>query len=260
MILHAIDMAPPGGGADPPLVLLHGLLGAARNFGTLQRRLAADRRVLALDLRNHGASAHDAAMDYPTMAADVRETLAEHAALPAAVMGHSMGGKVAMRLALEHPAIVERLLVSDIAPVAYPASHGALVRAMLSLPLRPGLSRGEADAHLAAAVPDAAVRAFLLQNLLPGAQPAWRVGLAEIAGRLADITGWPDPPPGAQYAGRCLFVAGARSDYIQPAHRPAIRALFPAARFVTVKDAGHWVHADNAAGFLAVLTALLQVD
>ncbi len=250
-------MAPATGAVAPPLVLLHGLLGAARNFGTLQRRLVATRRVLALDLRNHGASDHADAMDYPTMAADVQETLTACDALPAALMGHSMGGKVAMRLALDWPESVERLLVSDIAPVAYPPSHGALVEALLALDLRPGLSRQAADAALTPHVPAPEVRAFLLQNLRPGPQPSWRVGLPAIAAGLGDITGWPNPPPHRWYDGRTLFVAGGRSDYIRAEARPAILALFPRARFVTVKDAGHWVHADNPAAFLAVLEGFL---
>ena len=257
MILNAIDLAPPGGGEGPPLVLLHGLLGAARNFGTLQRRLAKQRRVLALDLRNHGASPHDGVMDYPAMADDVLRTLADRDAVPAAVMGHSMGGKVAMRLALHAPQAVERLLVSDIAPISYPASHGTLVEALLNIRLAPGLTRGAADAQLAEAVPEAGVRAFLLQNLLAGERPSWRVGLHELAAALPAITGWPDAGPAAAYGGPTLFVAGALSRYIRAEDRPAIRALFPRCRFVTVKDAGHWVHADNPEGFLAVLEAFL---
>jgi len=258
MILHAADMGEARG--QPPLVLLHGLLGAARNFGTLQRRLAVTRRVVALDLRNHGASPHADGMDYATMAADVGETLGALGALPAAVMGHSMGGKVAMRLALDAPPAVERLLVSDIAPVAYPDSHGRLVQALLRVKLTPGLTRARAEAAMADAVPEPEIRAFLLQNLRLGAGadavPAWRVGLAQIAAALPDITGWRDAGQ-APFAGRTLFVAGERSAYIRAADRPAIRALFPQARFVTVKQAGHWVHADNPAGFAAVLDAFL---
>jgi pimeloyl-ACP methyl ester carboxylesterase len=259
VILHALDLGEPRG--QPPLVLLHGLLGAARNFGTLQRRLAATRRVVALDLRNHGASPHAAGMDYATMAADVGETLGALGALPAAMMGHSMGGKVAMRLALDTPAAVERLLVSDIAPVAYPDSHGRLVQALLRVPLTPGLTRAQAEAAIADAVPEPEIRAFLLQNLRLGAGadavPAWRVGLAEIAAALPDITGWRDSAGERPYAGRALFVAGERSGYIRAEDRAAIRARFPQARFVTVKQAGHWVHADNPAGFAAVLDAFL---
>jgi esterase len=251
MILHAIEA-----GAGPSLCLLHGLFGAGRNLGAVQRRLAGRFRTLALDLRNHGASAHAPAMDYAALAADVRETLEAAAALPAMILGHSMGGKVAMRLALERPDLVAALVVADIAPVPYPPHHRDLVAAMLALPLRPGLSRAAADAALAASVPDPQVRGFLLQNLMIGQTPSWRNGLAEIAAALPEIEDF-SPPAGKRYAGPALFVAGARSDYIRPAHEAAIRALFPSAQFATLRGAGHWLHADDLEGFLAVVTPFL---
>jgi esterase len=252
MILHAEDR-----GKGAPVALLHGLFGQAANFGTLQRRLAATRRVIALDLRNHGASGRAPSMSYPAMAEDVLETLRALGALPAALVGHSMGGKVAMMAALEAPAAVARLLVADIAPVRYPPAYRDLAAAMAAIPLLPGLTRAQADAALApAALP--AVRAFLLQNLRFGAVPRWRIDLSAIAAALPRLEDWPDRD-GAPYAGPTLFVAGARSNYIRPEHRTPIRALFPNARFVTVKDAGHWVHADNPSGFAAVLEAFLAL-
>ena len=126
---------------------------------------------------------------------------------------------------------------------------------MAAIPLRPGLTRVEADAALTA-VAAPGVRAFLLQNLRFDTTPRWRIDLPAIAAALPGLQDWPHLDA-APYAGPALFVAGARSDYIRPAHRPAIRALFPAARFVTIKDAGHWVHADNASGFAAVLAGFL---
>ena len=251
MILHTAEA-----GEGAPVALLHGLFGGARNFGTLQRRLARRFRTLALDLRNHGDSPHADGMDYPTMAADVLETLAARRALPASVMGHSMGGKVAMRLALARPDAVTRLVVADIAPVWYASTFGPLAQAMRALPLRPGLTRADADALLTEAVPEADLRGFLLQNLRFGAAPTWRIGLDAIAAGLPVIEDWPDAG-GATYAGPALFVSGARSGYLRPEHRPAIRALFPAARFLTLKDAGHWLHADNPAGFASVLETFL---
>jgi pimeloyl-ACP methyl ester carboxylesterase len=251
MILHAVES-----GEGPPVALLHGLFGAARNLGVVQRALASRFRVLALDLRNHGASPHAAEMDYPALAADVLETLDQRAALPAALVGHSMGGKTAMMAALLQPELVERLLVADIAPVAYQHDNARIVSAMLGIELSPGLTRAAADAALAEAVPDAGLRAFLLQNLVPGAHPSWRIGLHEIASALPAIEGW-KAPSGLVYPGPTLFVAGAASDYVGREHRPAIRTLFPAARFVTLKNAGHWLHVDNPAGFVAVIEAFL---
>lgn len=257
MILHAIESGPATIPDGPPLVLLHGLFGQARNFGQIQRALAQRWRVIALDLRNHGVSLHAPDMRYGTMAEDVSETLTALGAVPAMLIGHSMGGKVAMRTALLRREAVARLLVADIAPVVYPPHNHPIVAAMRAIPLQDGLTRAAADQALAGAVPEASVRAFLLQNLRLGAPPAWRIGLAEIDAAMADIEGWDLEEP-ASYVGRTLFVAGETSDYIRPEARPTIRALFPAARFVTVKRAGHWLHADNPAGFLAVVEAFLS--
>lgn len=251
MRLHIIEA-----GVGPPLALLHGLFGSARNLATVQARLAERWRVLALDLRNHGASPHAPGMDYAAQAADVRETLATAAALPAAVVGHSMGGKVAMRLALDSPDSVSRLVVADIAPVTYPPHFRAYAEAMAALPLDPGLTRIAADRALAAAVPDSTVRGFLLLNLSFGERPAWRIGLAEIAADLPAIEGF-EPPPNARFTGPVLFLAGEHSDYLRPEHRPTIRALFPAARFVTLKNAGHWLHADQPGAFVAAVSGFL---
>jgi pimeloyl-ACP methyl ester carboxylesterase len=252
MILNAID----AGQGDPPLVLLHGLFGSARNFGTVQRAFARQWRTIALDLRNHGSSPHGADMRYATMAADVTRTLEALGALPAVLLGHSMGGKAAMQAALAQPELVARLIVADIAPVPNPPSLLATAEAMATLPLAAGVTRANADAALSAAVPEAEVRAFLLQNLQPGAKPGWRIGLAEIIAAFADIQAW-DASADARYAGPTLFIAGAGSDYIRPEHRPLIRSWFPHARFVTLKHAGHWLHADNPEGFVAVVEAFL---
>jgi len=253
MILHAIEA-----GSGPPVILLHGLFGAARNFGAVQKHLARDWRVIALDLRNHGASPHAAETGYDAMADDVMETMRALDAYPAMVLGHSMGGKAAMRAALNRPEAITRLIVADVAPAAYEPHFRSYAQAMLDIPLAPGLTRAEADAALARTVREPGMRAFLLQNLRLGDPPAWRNGLSEIAAGLPAIEGWPDPPPGARYDGPTLFIAGARSDYIRDQHRPVMAALFPHAEYAVVPDAGHWLHADNMSGFLAVLEPFLR--
>jgi pimeloyl-ACP methyl ester carboxylesterase len=244
-------------GSGQPIALLHGLFGSAANFGTIQKRLAERHRVISLDLRNHGTSPHAPFMSYPAMAEDVLETLRSRNALPCTLVGHSMGGKAAMAAALEAPGAVARLLVADIAPATYPPAFRAYAEAMASVPLTPELTRVAADRALAATVPLPAVRAFLLQNLRFGAQPSWRIGLDAIAHALPQIEGWPDLDEGA-YLGPTLFVGGERSDYIQPAHRPAIRELFPSARFAVLKNAGHWLHADNPDGFVSLVDAFMS--
>lgn len=253
MILHAVER-----GAGPPVALLHGLYGQGSNLASVQRRLAEGRRVISLDLRNHGASPHAPTMSYPDMAEDVLETLRARGALPCALVGHSMGGKVAMCAALDAPAAVSRLLVADVAPVAYDHAkiHGRYIAAMSALKLHPGLTRNDADAELVPAVPDLATRGFLLLNLKLGATPSWRLNLEAIGSALPGLVGWPETE-GARYPGPTLFVAGARSDYVLPAYRPAIHALFPQARFVTLKAAGHWLHADDPDGFARVVEAFV---
>lgn len=251
MILHGTEA-----GSGSPVVLLHGLFGSSGNFAAVQRALAASHRVLSFDLRNHGASPHDAAMSYPGMAGDVLDSMAARGIADAAVLGHSMGGKTAMAMALLAPGRVSRLLVADIAPVAYRHNNRAVADALLALPLHPGLTRGEADALLAPAVPDPGVRGFLLQNLRPGADPSWRIGLPEIAAALPGIEGW--DVPGGAYPGPVLVIRGERSDFVLPEHRPAFRALFPAARFITLRGAGHWLHADAPAAFIQTVEGFLR--
>jgi esterase len=251
MLLHHTES-----GSGRPVVLLHGLFGAARNFGTVQRALAPLFRVIALDARNHGGSPHGAGMRYATLAADVLETLAALGVAQTAVIGHSVGGKIGMALALMAPERVGRLLVADIAPVTYRHDNAAIADVMRAIPMQPGLTRAMAEEALESAVPLASVRTFLVQNIQFGPQPRWRIGLDEIAAAVPDLEGW-DTPSGT-YPGPTLFVAGARSDYVLPEHRAIIRVLFPAARFVAVKNAGHWVHADNPAGFLSVVEAFLH--
>ena len=239
-------------GEGRPVLLLHGLFGSARNLGGVARALATGHRVISLDMRNHGESPHDPAMDYDLMASDVAETMDAAGVPAAALVGHSMGGKVAMRLALTAPARVTRLVVADIAPVPNPPNFSAFTAAMLRL--KPEMSRSAADAALAPAVPDPAIRAFLLHNFRPG--QGWRIGLTEIAAAMPQIEGWEEIA--ASYPGPTLFVTGALSSYVQPDHRPAILRLFPAARFVAIKEAGHWLHAEQPDAFNATVSSFLS--
>ena len=253
MILNAAES-----GQGPPLALLHGLFGRSQNLATLARKLSASFRVLSLDLRNHGASPHAPGMSYRDMAEDVHETLTAHDALPAAILGHSMGGKVAMMLALTRPQTVSRLVVADIAPIAYRHANLSLVQAMLALPLPPGLSRSETDRTLASSIPDDAVRAFLLQNLVTGTSPAWRIGLENIAAGMAEIEGFPPLAESARYTGPSLFIRGGRSTYVKDEAIPIISALFPAAHLETIPGAGHWLHADQPDAFGGAVQQFLR--
>jgi esterase len=254
----AVTLATTELGAGPAVAILHGLFGSGRNWTTIGRHLAAKHRVLLIDLRNHGASPWAEGMSYPEMAADLRAALAARGISRAALIGHSMGGKVAMAAALAWPPEVERLVVVDIAPVVYPPSLLGHLRAMQELDLAQVRRRSEADRRLATAIPDAAERAFLLQNLVFEAEQAhWRINLTAIAHAMPLISGFPALPPGRTYDGPALFVAGGRSPYLRTEHEPAITALFPAAHLVRIAAAGHWVHAEAPTAFLAQVEPFL---
>jgi esterase len=245
-------------GEGPPLAILHGLFGSARNWSAIAQRLAAHHRVIALDLRNHGASSWAETMDYAEMAEDVRATLHASGHRRFALLGHSMGGKAAMIAALGHGEDVERLVVVDIAPVAYQPRHLAYVRAMRALDLGTIKRRAEADARLATAIPDAAERAFLLQNLVfDNGEARWRLNLAAIEQEMPRLIGFPEVPAGDAYPGAALFVAGGQSDYLRPAHEAAIGRLFPNARIARLENAGHWLHAEQPAAFLDIVERFL---
>lgn len=255
-------------GAGAPLVILHGLFGSGRNWTAIARRLAARGwRVLTPDLRNHGASPWDSAMDYPAMAADLRTMLDSTLTAedpPPVVAGHSMGGKVAMRLALDHPGAVRAVIAVDVAPVTYGHGLESYARTMRDIPLKTVRRRADADAALAETIPEPGIRTFLLQNLvLPGPDdtpphPRWRLNLAALIEGMADITGWPDPPDGARFDGPMLVLAGEASGYVRPEHHDAIRRLFPAARVETIAGAGHWVHAEKPDATVTALGGFLD--
>jgi pimeloyl-ACP methyl ester carboxylesterase len=182
-----------------------------------------------------------------------------HVGGPAAVLGHSMGGKAAMVLALEEPGLVERLVVVDIPPAASRTSLIDALRAMQQVPLAACTRRGEVDAALAESIADPAVRAFLVQNVTAGPNGlAWAMNLDAIAHNFPAIVGFPDVPAGLTFSGPTLFVVGERSDYVRPEHHAAIHRLFPAATVEVVTGAGHWVHAEAPDAFLAVVSGFLS--
>lgn len=236
-------------GAGRPVVILHGLFGSARNWATVARSLGETRRAIALDLRNHGESPWAEDMSYAAMAGDVRDVIAPLGRC--AVIGHSMGGKVAMVLALLYPGLVERLVVVDIAPVAYgPRRHADYIAAMQAADL--GVARrAQVGAQLRDGIPEDELRAFLLQNLVRDEHGMrWRLNLDVLADHMGEIMGWPADLAGARYDGPTLFVTGAESDYVRPEHHDTMHALFPQARIVTIAGAAHWLHAQQPQRFV----------
>lgn len=255
--LHTREL---GAESDRPLLMLHGLFGSCANWLPIARQLAAHgRRVLLPDLRNHGRSFHHPDVSYPALAADLLRLLDTAGIDEADLVGHSMGAKAAMWLALTAPARVRSVVAVDSAPVVYPNRLEAILAGLHSIRLGALETRAEADATLARWVADRRVRDYLLQNLVrdDGAW-RWRMNLAALAAGIATIVGWPANVPRAAYPGRALLLYGGASDYVLPAHEPRIRQLFPYARLRCVAGAGHWVYADRPADVLAALRAFLD--
>jgi esterase len=242
MILNLIET---GVASDqPPAILVHGLFGSGRNLGGLARRLGETRRVISVDMRNHGDSFHHPDHSYAALAGDLAEVIAANGGI-ADVLGHSMGGKAAMMLALTRPAMVRRLVVLDIAPFAYGHSQIGNADAMRRLDLGGVRLRAHADRRLAAYVADPGVRAFLLLSLdLKADPPRWKLNLDALCEQMPLLVGWPEVAP-AGFGGPALFLAGAQSDYCGPAPTKAIRLHFPQAEIRVIEGAGHWLHADR---------------
>lgn len=239
-----------GSGPATPMLIVHGLFGSARNWGVIQKRLSDRGPVTAVDMRNHGTSPQDPDHSYHAMAEDL-------AAIADGwdVVGHSMGGKAAMVLALTHPEKVRRLIVADIAPVAYGHTQMQFIEAMRAVDLDAVKTRSDADAQLAQHVDDAGIRAFLLQSLDIKTK-SWRLNLDALADQMPQILGFPKID--GQFDGPALFLSGAASDYVLPEHRAAIRELFPKARFAKLQGAGHWLHAEKPREFEASVRAFLD--
>lgn len=244
-------------GADGglPILLVHGLFGQGRNLGALARRLGERRRVVTVDMRNHGDSFHDADHSYGALADDLSDAIAELGGR-VDLVGHSMGGKASMVTALRHPGMVRKLAVMDIAPVAYSHSQTALIDAMEGLDLAPLDRRSAADAALSRDIEDAGVRAFLLQSLDLKAR-AWRLNLIALRDQMGQLVGWPDGLPEGSFPGPVLEIAGERSDYVTDAGQTALRRYFPQARVMRVKNAGHWLHADAPEAVAQILISYL---
>ncbi|TAN53252.1 MAG: alpha/beta fold hydrolase [Methylococcaceae bacterium] len=239
------------GDTGPTVLILHGLLGSGRNWHAVAQCLSDRFRVAVPDLRNHGASPHRDVMDYPSMAADVLALLDALQWPTAHVIGHSMGGKLAIHLSMAHPERVSRVLVADIAPADYPDHHQPLLDALEALPLAGLNSRQEADARLTAAIPQATLRRFLLQNLITtSAGYRWRVNLPSIRANLPALLAAPAIDHFPPYQGATLFLAGERSDYVRPEHYAAIGRHFCHAHIRTLHGAGHWLHVDQPEAFL----------
>ena len=252
-MLQKIDY--PNQSYRPPLLVVHGLYGSARNWGVVCRKLSADRPVQAVDNRNHGESDWYDTHSYLDLAEDLAQVIeAQQGKMD--VLGHSMGGKAAMALAMLRPELVNRLIVADIAPVTYSHSQLPFIHAMRAVDLTQVEKRSDALSQLeAAGVDDPTLRSFFTQSLDLKAKK-WRLNLDTLEAEMPKIMGFPDID--GQFEGETLFLSGANSDYVLPDHRPKIRAHFPKAAFVKISGAGHWLHAEKPAEFIATVDAWLK--
>ncbi len=242
----------------PPLLLVHGLFGSSGNWTGVAKRLQADYRLILPDLRNHGRSPHHQSMDYPAMAADLSALLDRLEIESASLVGHSMGGKAAMWLALTQPERVERLVTADIAPVSYPSRFNAIFRGLCELPLTELEQRETADRLLAAQIPERSVRQYLLQNLVKRPEGwQWRFNLPVLEGAIDTLSGFP-AVEAMSYAGEVLVLYGERSDYVLPEYGDRIRSLFPLARLRMLAQAGHWIYAEQPEAFSRAVRAFVK--
>lgn len=255
----ALPLAYADYGAGPPLLILHGMLGSSGNWRSVAKRLGSACHVFALDLRNHGQSPRHERMSYAEMSEDVAEFIRQQKLNGVTVLGHSMGGKTAMMLALEQDRLVERLIVVDIAPVDYPCNHLEYVRAMQAIDLSEVKNRAQADAALRQHVPQIGIRCFLLRNLMQrDGGYDWSINLSSLEFDMLQLSAFPELSAHRRYEGKTYFIHGALSNYVQPEHEQKILELFPKARILTIRDAAHWVHYDQPDAFIECVFACLE--
>ena len=246
----------PGGRT---LVLLHGLLGSSVNWHGIARELAARHYLLVPDLRNHGRSPHHSDAGYPAMASDLVALLDRRGIDSSVLIGHSMGAKVAMWLALQHPGRTHGLVAVDMAPVTYPNRFQGILSALSSVALDRVRGRGDADRMLQRHLDQPRVRQYLLQNLeIRDGRVRWRMNLEGLSAGIENLFAFPETAAGRQFLGPSLFLYGGESDYVTPGCYPSIRELFPFARLRIVPGAGHWVYANQPQAFLSAVSGFIR--
>jgi len=254
-----LDLAYTEAGSGHPVLIAHGLFGWKRNWAGIAKHLAETHRVFTIDMRNHGESPHAPEMSYIDMAADMASFIERKDLGAIPVIGHSMGGKAAMTLALSRPELVERLLVLDIAPVDYAHDYVDYIAAMQGIDLSNVTRRSDIEPVIAGVAEDRSVQAFLMQNLTTADTGGyrWRVNLDALQRHMAEIMSFPRFESAQAYTGPTLFLGGSELDRITPHYQGEIDRLFPAAEIDFIDKAGHWVHADQPEAVLKRLQAFL---
>jgi esterase len=246
-------------GSGPPLLVLHGLFGSGKNWHSQMRRLAANFEVFCIDLRNHGQSFHADEMNYSLMAEDVARLMNRLGLDGCRILGHSMGGKVAMTLAIQQPALLSRMIVADIAPVAYHHDYDDLIEPIRALELDSFESRTQIDHALRPHIPEDQLRAFLLQNLVRSESVwRWRVNWPVIQREMDSLTGFEPLKSDWVVDLSTLFIRGANSDYVGGAEIDVIERHFGNVEIATIEGAGHWLHAENPVEFARLAIDFLE--
>ena len=245
-------------GEGPPLIILHGIFGTSDNWQTFGKRLSENYEVYLMDLRNHGNSPHSDEFDYSSMANDLHQFIERHQLEQPIILGHSMGGKVAMFYATQYPKGLSKLIVVDIAPRAYPVHHQPVLDALGAVKIDEISGRDEAEAQMKPYVSERGVRQFLMKNLKRTDQESfeWKLNLPVIRDNIENVGAAVDDS--APVEKPVLFVRGNQSDYIQQEDEPLIKKIFPQAQVETIKGAGHWVHAEQPDALYKVVMNFLQ--
>jgi len=247
-------------GQGEPLIILHGLFGSSDNWMTVAHQLGERHNVFVPDLRNHGQSFHSEKWNYEAMVEDIWNMVEKYHISNPVILGHSMGGKVAMQFAVTFPNIVKKLIVVDIAPKFYPVHHESILKGLNALNLATITSRFEANEHLSKHLKDATVRQFLLKNLTRNENGGfnWKLNLSVITQEIENIGKTLDPGE-LNFEEPTLFIKGSKSDYISPDEYRLIAEIYPNNFIATVRDSGHWVHAENTPQFLKIVENFLDL-
>ncbi|PKM20196.1 MAG: alpha/beta hydrolase [Gammaproteobacteria bacterium HGW-Gammaproteobacteria-15] len=255
MLLHT-HISGQQDSSTEPVVLIHGLFGSYENLGVIERSLSEQYQVINVDVRNHGRSGHSSDMNYQLMAEDLAQTLDSLNIQKAAILGHSMGGKLAMTYAVTSPERVSKLILADIAPVSYPPRHNSIFTGLNSVDLTQIENRADADKQLAQHIKESGVRQFLLKSLIKEDDKfQWRFNLSVLYDNYAELVD--NPIDSGSYSGPVLFIKGGDSDYILPEHKATITKVFPAAQAKIIQGTGHWLHAEKPAAFTKLVKDFL---
>ena len=244
-------------GADIPIIIIPGLFGSTANWRAVAKRLAESHKVIVVDQRNHGRSPHADSQSYADMVQDLREFCDHHGLYKIVLCGHSMGGKVAMLFALEYPDVISKLAVLDIAPIGYSHSHAPHIRSLMGLDLSSLKSRSDADRQLRESIPDIGTRMFLLQSLTgaPG-KYQWKLNLPVLLEYMQEMTAFPAVRSNSDVD--ALFLAGGLSEYLRDQDHAKILDLFSNSQFISIPDAGHWLHAEQPAQVIDIIKNFIQ--